>query len=346
MADCPAARSVPQLHPSEDRALYVCRVYQATPPGWDSDEWEQYCLLILRQRHGDRLVPVPDKSGGDGGLEAFTQEGAAYQCYAPENEPLKPKTRYELQRGKITKDLKKLDTYRVRVQELLGDVALVSWVLLTPRHEAADLVAHCQAKAREVVALGLPFISSDFCVSVQTLADFEVEHRLVQSVGFLPGSLSSPISRPHLHPSGIPFSEVEGHLIGVMDSKLAHILADETSRAYYRGELLRGQVAGDDLVGRFRDRVPDVAFALDRELDAAKRAMLMNQALTPDAEPTRLQGLLADIVERVQQTVPQLSRTNAEMLAEAAICRWLQECSLHFGSSAAPASVGGGEQDG
>jgi hypothetical protein len=307
------------------------RLEVAQVTSWDPDDWERYCVTLLRQRHGDALVPVPDKSGGDGGLEAFVHSGTAWQCYAPENEPLPIRTRYALQRDKITADLGKLKQYQMRVKQILGEGTVLSqWILLTPVHESADLVIHCNRKAAEVVQWGLPFVRDSLVVSVQTLSDFAVEHRLVQNAGLVPQGLQATAARPTVTNAGELFADAWGPLIEVMDEKLRKVLPQDASRRFFRGELLSARLAGDDLLGRFRERIPDVAEALTRETANVKRSMLMKQALEHDSGQRHLMNVRADLQERLLNVVPGMSPSNAEMLAEAAITTWLQECSMDF----------------
>lgn len=298
---------------------------------WDPDDWERYCLSLLRQRHGDAVIPVPDKSGGDGGLEAFMHAGTAWQCYAPENEPLRPKERYALQRGKITTDLKKLKTHHVRVSQILGSGTILQhWILLTPVHESADLVVHCNDRAVDVRNWGLPFISSDFIVSVQTLADFKVEHALLQRAGLVPESLARTVSRPATTDAGHPFTEAWGPLIEVMDGKLAKVVADETSRAFLRSEYLSARVAGDDLVAAYYERIPDIAEAIAREVSNVKRNILLRQAAQLSSSGEHLFEVRADLRDRLMGVVAGMTATNAELIADAAITTWLEECSMDF----------------
>lgn len=298
---------------------------------WDPDAWEAFGMLLLRQRYGVALVPVPDKSGGDGGLDAFTPSGVAWQCYAPENEPLKPTQRYALQRGKITTDLGKLNKYRERLLELLGGVVLSEWVLLTPKNESADLVAHCATKTEEVRRWGLGFVAPTFRVYVQTLDDFAVESKILQGAGHLPHGLHKSAQLPELDESGTPFSSATGPNIAVMDSKLKPIMSNDSARAEYRGEMLKSQIAGDDHLAKFDDHLPDVAAELRREVALAKRRMLMDQAAAGAVQHRQhLLSVEADIVQRVASVVPELRGSAAEIIAQASITRWLQECTMSF----------------
>ena len=225
---------------------------------WNPDDWESFGMLLLRQRYGVSLVPIPDKSGGDGGLDAYTTDGAGWQCYAPENEPLTARARYALQRDKITTDLKKLETQADRLRALLGNTVLAEWVLFTPKHESADLVAHCAVKSAEVVGKRLDFVAPTFRVFVQDLGDFAVESRLVQAARFLPDGLHNPSDLPDVDGTGAPFAEASGPLIDTMDGKLAKVVADASARALLRAEYLKSKIAGDDHLARFDDHLPDV----------------------------------------------------------------------------------------
>lgn len=326
-----------------------CLTFTAMSAGaafsWDPYEWESYGVKLLRHRYGVGLVPVPDGSGGDGGLDAYTKTGIGWQCYAPENEPLSPKKRFEAQRGKITTDLKKLVTNQERVKKLLGPVILTEWVLLTPKHESADLVAHCAAKSKEMREKELPFLSADFTVHVHDLTDFAAEHRLLQGALVLPGGLHKALKFPDADENGEPFENAKGGLIDVMDEKLKAVVPDDADRAVLRGEYLRAKVTGDDKLANFEDSMPDVAEQLREVIAAAKRRVRMEQAKGP-FNVTHLGAVQADLESHLKGLIPELSLGAVEQLSQGAITQWLQECSMRFGSPApptVPVRSGGGD---
>ena len=79
---------------------------------WQGDEWEKWCLQLIQMAFGsDKVQPVPARHKGDLGIEAFTHDGHALQCYAVQ-EPVSTKERYEKQRDKLTTDLGKLRAER------------------------------------------------------------------------------------------------------------------------------------------------------------------------------------------------------------------------------------------
>jgi hypothetical protein len=300
----------------------------APTSGWDSYEWEEHCRTLLRLRYGVDFVPVPDKVGGDGGLDGFVRRKAvAWQFYAPEGEPLTPTKRYARQRDKITADLQKMVKYRDRVHEILGDLILHDWVLLTPVHESADLIPHCNGKAKDARGWNLPFLSPDFNVSVQDLVDFRTEHATSQQSGLLPASLRTPLDLPELMADGSLFSNATGERIDRMDGKLAKILPDPDARAYFRGELLKSKYARDDLLDRYDTRVPDIAHRIRYEIGQAKRAMLMSQACGVEGN-NHFRSVQDDISSRIKDAAEGIPRTQSSYLAEGTVCDWLEECSM------------------
>lgn len=303
--------------------------------GWDSYEWEEHCRTLLRLRYGVDFVPVPDKTGGDGGLDGVVRRKAvAWQFYAPEGEPLAPGTRYRRQRDKITADLQKLVKYKDRLQEILGNTILRDWVLLTPVHESADLIPHCNGKTKEARGWNLVFLSHDFNVSVQDLSDFRAEHAMSQESGLLPASLRTPLELPDLMADGTLFSSATGPRVDVMDGKLATILPEPANRDFFRGELLKSKYAREDLLDRYDTRVPDVAHRIRHEISQAKRAMLMAQAYgTQDAN--HLRSVQDDISRRVQDAAAGMPHTQTSHIAEGTVCDWLEECSMDFPGSGA-----------
>ena len=60
---------------------------------WDGEEWEQRVQLYLKRRYGPgEYVHLPAKHLGDFGIEGFSRDGLAYQCYAAQ-EPLSTKVK-------------------------------------------------------------------------------------------------------------------------------------------------------------------------------------------------------------------------------------------------------------
>lgn len=160
---------------------------------WDPDEWQKHVDLLLRLRHGHQnFVPVPDKHGGDFGIEAFTLGGMAYQAYAPE-EPLSTKKLHEKQRDKINRDINKFIKNKDALSKLFGDTIISRWVLVTPRYESAPLAQYITGKTNEVRKANLPYVAQDFSLLIHTEEDFAVERKKLVDAGLEKIRIESPV---------------------------------------------------------------------------------------------------------------------------------------------------------
>jgi len=279
----------------------------------------------------DKVVPVPDDDHGDRGLDAFTVDGIGYQCYAPEGEPLAPSKRALLQKNKITKDLKKLDSNREQVAAILGTVKLHTWVLLSPEHRSASVIEHCNAKAAEVLTWGLDFIEPGFKVQIHSTETYLRAHAFIVQTEAYGSFLTAP---PDYQVVGADFGAVTSPQIETMDGKLAKLagLKDDARRRTHRALLLERQLGGDVVLDRIRDRAPDVASHYDSMMDAARAEMIFATASERPAAQY-YQDVRTSLVERFKRD-PHLSEENAEFFAYKCITDWLEQCPLDFEESA------------
>src|SRR5580698_3196602 len=74
---------------------------------WSGDEWQEHIVMLLKRHYAPgQFQEIPDKHRGDAGLEGFTNDGCAYQCYSPE-EPLEIAGRLDAHKRKIYRDIQK-----------------------------------------------------------------------------------------------------------------------------------------------------------------------------------------------------------------------------------------------
>src|SRR5580704_2897009 len=145
--------------------------------------------MLLRLHYGPgQFVDVPAKHGGDFGIEGFSRDGCAYQCYAAE-EPLATNDLYEKQRDKITMDLFKFVKNRLHLIKLFTTTKISRWILMVPRFESTRLIQHAGKKAEEVRASNLPYVVVDFQVCVETDDLFAVERAALLKNGLTQVSL-------------------------------------------------------------------------------------------------------------------------------------------------------------
>jgi len=85
----------------------------------DGHEWQAFILQLLYLRYGADLIEVPDEYMGDHGIEAFSLDGCAFQCYAPEG-PHDVAALSRKHKRKITRDLNKFKTNRKELLKIFG----------------------------------------------------------------------------------------------------------------------------------------------------------------------------------------------------------------------------------
>src|SRR5687767_1323485 len=121
---------------------------------FDGDEWEEFSLWLLQDRHGVLEVQkVPAADRGDLGIDYYcVSEGVVYQCYAAE-EPMSIRQRAEKQKAKMTVDLGKLRDNAAEVSRLMHGVPIRRWVLLVPNHDSKDVNSHAAKKTADLRSL-------------------------------------------------------------------------------------------------------------------------------------------------------------------------------------------------
>lgn len=290
---------------------------------WLGPEWQDFCVQLLRLRYlGHELHEVPDRHQGDLGIEAFTQDGCAFQCYAAE-EPLAVEDLYGKQRDKLTKDLSKLRDNSGRFVELLGEVVLDRYVFMVPRHDSRKLVAHAQAKALEVISWDLPFIADSFFITVETADSYERERQLLASVplaDLLPSESTEPPDRSLLADAREKLTSA-----GMAGATLDRVL-----------EALEQQyVAGENSLQALRDRYPTHWKAI-ANVRSAKESRLVLQYPPESSVPSSLMSSIAgDLSEEIQQVAPPIGKSVADLIAWASVADWTMRCPLRFGDDVA-----------
>lgn len=140
---------------------------------YNGKAWENLCDALLARKHDADYQPMGDK-GGDLGLDGlYARGGTIYQAYGQEPENKDPVGGV---RSKIGTDLNKLKKYRDEIAEILGDTKIKSWVLLLNKEIPHNqLHQYAKKKEIEVKTWNLPFVASDFQVTMQPPSFLETE---------------------------------------------------------------------------------------------------------------------------------------------------------------------------
>jgi hypothetical protein len=227
---------------------------------FDGTDWQALIIQALQLRYGPKLVEVPDQHKGDGGIEAFSLDGCAFQCYSPEGQLGLSETA-ENHKKKITRDLRKFRKNVVRLVAIFGATKIHQWVLVVPNHCSSDVVAHCQKKTAEIQNLDppLPYVASDFQVlTVNGPTFFAVEIAILTNTGCsLVEAEEIPVAKTDIE----SFSEQHNELILTLDGKLAKLpmLTEKVARESYREKLLRMHLRGGNALAYYDSNFPVIA---------------------------------------------------------------------------------------
>lgn len=292
---------------------------------WDAGEWQEHCLNLLRVRYGHELQEIPSGRKRDYGIEAFSRDGAIYQCYSP-LEPLSAKARYAAQRVKLTEDLGKLRKNSDKLQQLFGAFKIERYVFMVPRFDGADLAAHASRKASEVRDWNLPFISEDFEVGVVTDASYPEERaRLIAR-----GAASADIEIPSIeHDRVAAWAAANEVWIENLVRKIGHLNDDREKQAEMEDQLLSHYLASEDMRGSLRETSPEVWERLEAGRNGRMQLLATEQTFDT-GEPARRFVDVRDREEQRYKELPGIDETAAAYLAWGTAAEWLLECALDF----------------
>ena len=289
------------------------------------DEWQDLCLRVLHEHHfGPELVEVPDDDRGDAGLEAFSLDGCAYQCYAPEGEPLTLTQRYNKQRDKMTADVGKFIANGTKIQALLpAGLGISRWVLLMPHINTKKLIEHARTLTERVRRAAPAYVAADIVIVALTLDAFEAARVAV---------VSRQLSKLELPPlKATDYSNLDDDMAATMTEKLAMTTqyANEEKRTRIVNRLLENHVSGLAHRAHVSDYYSELGDLLEREIADLEDRLAMQYALTETVPDRRLSTVLADtesVVDRVLNTRAPHSR----VIAEGQVADWLMRCPLDF----------------
>lgn len=301
-----------------------------SPRFWNGDDWEEYCLQLLYCRHGATEVErVPSDHKGDLGIEAFSRDGCAYQCYAPE-EPLATSERYEKQRDKLTVDLGKLNANAAELAAMLGAVRIRRYVFMVPLFDHRQLLSHASRKAEELRRLTLPMLTSDFEIQVVTDEAFPLERaelaaRAVQTI-----RLNAPAAIDEATIGA--WATQNDPLVRTLDKKLSHItrLKDANKRSNYARLLLENFIEGEDYLQQLRQSFPTTWSKFRRAKASYERFLKSSSPVTTAAPADHLASTLSRFEQEVTLQAPEVDSVDARQLSLASVADWLLRCPLSF----------------
>ena len=298
---------------------------------WQGDEWQEYSQRLLKHHYGPgSYQEVPDTHSGDLGIEGFSMDGCAFQCYAVEG-LLDTNTTYERQRDKITADIGKFIRNEKELAQMFGTMRISRWIFMVPDHVSRKLNAHAATKTAEVHAAAPTHTAADFRIVIVTDAHFEVARKaLVES-----GAARVRLVTPTIDESIVDrWKDQTAHstLLATMDEKLKKIprLEDDAKRSSFAQMLVRRFLEGQAFLTSLSENYPMV-YARAAEQKRAQEEMLVTKSgIGASAAPVFFEEQLNRIREELETSLSNVPPTQIVLLANEAVADWLMRCPLDF----------------
>jgi predicted MPP superfamily phosphohydrolase len=216
-----------------------------------------HVLKLLSLRYGFDLVEVPDAHGGDRGIEAYSLDGCAYQCYGPE-QPLKIADLYDAHMKKVSTDIKKFIDNKEELRKIFGTTIIKKWVLVVPKLSSAQLVQHCNKKAKEVLESNLPYVGKEFSVVAVTDDHFPVELKKLMEHGLSPVQLAEAAAADEKTVE--TWSTENSEFVRNITTKLAPLPTFDSPehRKEFTVELLKLYLDGSNAMDELKEKYPYV----------------------------------------------------------------------------------------
>lgn len=295
----------------------------ATDPG---EHFEEMCWGLLRRRYPiPDLVRLPATLGGDHGIEGFSKDGIAYQCYA-DRDSLTLRHCTDKQKQKLTRDTSKLKKNAAELEALLDGLLIDNYVLMVPEFHAAELVAHAVRRAEAVRGFGLGFIGTDFAISIKVPQDYPAELKAAE----IDGAASPLLPDPAVEEADVDlFGDRKPDLISVLDGKLESLEEEGPARRELRDELVRSFLVKEELMGGLQDW-PETWEAVERRRQLRQETLKIQNQLDHAAPNERITALIDAYQADLKENVAGLPDPDAQRIATGQVGDWLMRCPLSF----------------
>lgn len=282
--------------------------------------------LLARHYPATQLVRIPAGMGGDYGLEGYSRDGVAYQCYA-DQDSVGRRDRTDKQKAKLRRDTAKLKDNSTAIEAVLGDVKLHAYVLIVPEYHAAELVTYAQKRSADIRGWNLPFIADDFFIFVKTPSDYPAA--FVSAMA--DGAAEAQISEPRVPVKDIDeFPGDRPDLVRTLDEKL-DVLKGLTGAdpVTLRAKFIEWYLARERILGQVHREWPHLWESIEGARQLREDRLELESELASSGAGQRLTSLLADYQEQLV-AIRGLRPADAQRLAYGQAADWLMRCPLRF----------------
>lgn len=296
------------------------------PRDWDGNEWEQYSLRLVRERHGAQNVQsIPARVKGDLGIECITTDGCVYQSYAPEETADTGKAASAM-RAKANRDLNKLTKNQAKIKNLLGGKKIRRWILLCPFLDDKDVVTTVAKNAQQVLASNLPFLDHDFCGLVHCQEDFANEIERIRLAAY--GTTLRLMT-----PSAGEISDVVNKIDETLDEKIGRGFPQLKSdqQLNKKSGFIRTHIRAENALDQLKRDAPELWEKATTTI-SLEEDRLETSGTTSGQTSELLTNEQDRLYEALQGALPSIETNVLRAIAMGQIGTWLIECPLDFTS--------------
>ena len=290
------------------------------------NDWEEHCHTLLRYRYSPVNVQAVPAVQGDLGIDFWIRgSGDIYQCYGSEADSAKDRLR--LQKDKLRAEAAKLKRYSDRIGAMIAPAICSRYVFLVPLYENKELLELAATLAQDIRASALVFCTADFEIVVHHLQDFLVEREEMQRAG---------LAAPRLNQTELDGQDVHDWLTDNGD--LARTIREKIEAARPSGpperidQWVQGTVGnylrGEDAMATLEAAHPDL-YERVRLIMATRRNRLNALGGGAAGLPAdTLRDEFDDLAAALAAPDVGMHVTDAGILTEGTIAKWLAECTL------------------
>lgn len=300
---------------------------------WDPNDWDRHIQSLLKVRYAQPVgcyQHIPADIGGDCGIEGFSHDGAAFQCYACQNW-----TDFGVllqhQKNKMTADIGKLLKKEEELLKILGDIRIGIWNFVLPFWNDKELLKHARKKQDEVRQKNPKHVKSNFTISVITADEFAVEMQAVAKQdlyqfdvkGEIPDSVAAVAKW---------FDDNQGLEMAANLTRKSLIIAkgkSENSRKRFLNKIVKDFTSGQVVLGKLELELPQVYEDVIRR-KAFRQDELETECATNTSVPGDFFNATLTGYKTQLKSIPGISPYAADLLAREAVADWLLRCPLEF----------------
>ena len=291
---------------------------------------ERFWGLLRRGYRPEQLIELPAELGGDYGIEGYSTDGIAYQCYEDRDSPTL-QNRTSKQKQKLYRDLQKLRTNAVKLEGVLGPVRLKHYFLIVPSFHAAELVSYAMKQAEVVRSWGLSFVDPDFTIHIKTPQDYPAE----LAAALRDDATKALIPEPVIDEADVGlFPSERPELVKVLDEKIEDLEGDARPDppTSLRDYFVRAFLAKEQVMEALGDW-PQMWDAVERRRQSRQELLELQSHLSSEPANTRVLELVRDYEGDLIENVGGLVHADAQRIALGQVAEWLMRCPLRFRAS-------------